>query len=58
MANAEDPIMRAVNASTPAGHTPLVSAVQQALTIAYLVEEPLTVHVWAGHVVVFSLWRA
>lgn len=33
MANAADPIMRAVNALTPAGRTPLVSAVQQAADV-------------------------
>jgi len=32
-ANAADPIMRAVNALTPAGRTPLVSAVQQAADV-------------------------
>jgi Ca-activated chloride channel family protein len=33
MANAADPIMRVVNALTPAGRTPLVSAVQQAANV-------------------------
>ena len=32
-ANAADPIMRAVNALTPAGRTPLVSAMQQAADV-------------------------